>query len=197
MDLVFMNPKIYKISFINLIIFLILSACLILGEASGPLTPPLCPTENLMIDKSLFPDGWSQAGPPTLRGAPVRWGVDRLGVSFIAQENGVANQFVHVGENLNHAEEGYFDLVTSWFDTPEDATDWYIPSKFNYNSPIVTHYRFGCRTYRPSGVESCQLVAQYGVYLVRFHTFMSSIMTYDDLERILQAIDDKMAKCLK
>jgi hypothetical protein len=196
MALVFMNPKVYKICFINLIVFLILPACLILGEAKGSLTPPPCPTENLMLDKALFPEGWSQHGPPSLRNAPIRWGVDRLGVSFGTQENGVANQVVHVGRNLNQAEEGYFDLVTSWFDTSEDATDWYIPSKFSYKNTVANRYRFGCRTYRLTGFESCQLVGQYGIYLVQFHTAMSPIMTYDDLARILRAIDDKMAKCL-
>lgn len=149
-----------------------------------------------MIDGALFPKGWSQAGSPSQRGAPVRWGVDKLGVSFVTQENGVANQFVHQGRNPEHTEEGYLDLVTSWFDSREDATDWYIPPEFNYKSTIADRYRFGCRTYKPSGVESCQLVGQYGVYITRFHTFISPIMTYNDLECIFQAIDNKMAQCI-
>jgi hypothetical protein len=119
-----------------------------------------------------------------------------LGVGFITQENGVAGQVVHLGRNPDHAEKGYFDLVDSWFDSEEDATDWYIPPQFNYESTAANHYRFGCRTYKPSGVESCQLVGQYEIYITRFHTFMSPIMTYGDLERILVAIDTKMTQCL-
>ncbi len=197
MDLAFMNnPKFYKISFINLIILLILLACLNLEKENSQLIPTSCPIKSLMLDKSSFPDGWSQDGPPTLRGAPVRWGTDRLGVSFGTQENGVANQFVHIGENINHAEKGYFKLTATWFDRTEDATDWYVPYEFNYKSKVANQFRFGCRTYEPGGVESCQFVSQYEIYIIRFYTFMSPLMTYDDLKHILQTIDNKTARCL-
>lgn len=176
--------------------FLALLACSILDEINEPVLPPPCPIENLMIDESLFSGGWSQMGPPDKSGAPIRWGVDKLGVGFITQENGVANQVVHQGRNPEHTEKGYFDLVDSWFDSREDETAWYVPPEFNYEGPIANHYRFGCRTHVPSGVQSCLMVGQYGVYLTQFYTDMSPIMTYRDLERILRTIDNKMAQCL-
>jgi hypothetical protein len=185
----------HKMTLPTFVTLLGLLACSVI-RTNEAIVPPPCPMENLMIDKSLFPEGWHQEGPPRQRSAPVRWGIEKLGVGFLTQENGVAGQVVHRGENFSHTEDGYFELVDSWFDSEEDATDWYIPPEFNYESAIANHDRFGCRTYKPSGVESCQLVGQYGVYLTRFHTFMSPIMTYDDLAHILQAIDDKMAQCL-
>ncbi len=184
-----------KISVSTLIITFILSlslACRLTESAA----PPPCPVENLMINKSLFPEDWDQQGPPRERAAPVRWGIDKLGVTFISQKNGVALQDVHRGRDVNETENGYFDNVTSWFHSGKEETEWYIPSDFNYESPVANRYRFGCHTHTPSGVQSCQLVGQYGVYLTRFRTHMSPIMTYEDLEHILQTIDNKMAKCL-
>jgi hypothetical protein len=47
---------------------------------------------------------------------------------------------------------------------------------------------------------TCQALGQYGEYLVRFHTSLDlshvECMSFSDLERILAAIDDKMALCL-
>lgn len=186
----------YRISSVGLIILLVL----LVGSTCGvnePITLPPCPIETLMIDKSYLPEEmlWYQE-IPSRRGAPVRWGVDKLGVGFSSQKNGGVIQDVYRGENFDQAEDGYFDLVTSWFDSREDETDWYIPSMFNYESVIADHFRFGCRTHKPSGVESCQMVGQYGIYVTRFRADISSIMTYEDLEHILQTIDDKMAQCL-
>lgn len=159
--------------------------------------PPPCLMEDLMIEGELFPEGWYGSGIPSERSAPVLWGVERLGVSFGSQENGTAVQDVHRGRTIDETRTEYFNLVSFWFDSNEDATLWYTPLEFNYDSDIADQFSFGCRTHAPSGVETCQAVGQYGVYLTRFHTFMSPIMTYNDPEHILQTIDDKMAQCFE
>lgn len=185
----------YRISLVSFSVSVVVVLGLVCGINKPAVSPP-CPLENLMIDESLFPDGWYQPGPPRERSAPVRWGIEKLGVGFISQKNGVALQDVHQGQTVSQTEKGYLELVTSWFDSRTDETDWYIPPEFNYESPIANQFRFGCRIHKPSGVQSCQMVGQYGIYLTRFHTVMSPIMTYNDLAHILQAIDDKMAQCL-
>jgi hypothetical protein len=155
--------------------------------------------ETLMLDRSLFSKDWYQQSLPSERSASVRWGIERLGVSFISQKNGVAGQAVYRGRDSNETRAKYFDEITGpgWFHSDENETEWYIPSDFTYESTVANNYRFGCQTHKPSGVQSCQFVGQYEVYLIRFRTDMSSIMTYEDLERILQAIDNKMAQCLE
>ena len=183
-----------KVSSLNWITLIVLSACSILGKAGEPAMSP-CPIEDLMIDESLFREGWLQEGPPEQRTALIRFGIRKLSVGFISQRHGVARHDVYEGENFEETEKQYFREVDSWFSPREGWTDWYTP-KFNYESPIADHYRFSCYTHKASGVETCAMMGQYGVYLTRFHADMSSIMTYDDLNRILQAIDGKMAKCL-
>jgi len=187
-----MSFKLYKIGFIGSV-FVVLLACSIWeGE---PIMPPPCPIEELMIDISLFPADWSQNSLPSERNAPVRWGVDKLGVSFSTQEYGGAIHDVYRGRNLNDAKKGYLNLSESWFQLREDEGEWYIPSDFNYESTVADQYRFGCSIHKPSGFQTCQLSAQYNVYVTRFYTGMSPMMTYKDLEHILRAIDSKMAKC--
>jgi hypothetical protein len=153
--------------------------------------------ETLMIDQSLFSsEDWYQQGPPSERAAPVRLGVERLGVSFISMRNGVTLHQIYRERDYEKAKAEYYDEVKSWFHSRDDETDWYIPSGFDYKSSVADNYQFRCQTHKPSSVENCQLVGRYGTYIIRFHTFMSPIMTYDDLERMLQAIDNKMAQCL-
>ncbi len=185
-----------KIKSFNFWLGLTLFFGLACGIVTEPAVPPPCPIETLMIDVSLFPKDWLQQGPPREKAATVQWGVEKLGVTFISMVHGVALQDVHRGRNVKISEVGYAEEFTSWFHSREDETEWYIPADFNYESLVADRYRFGCQTQKPSGVENCQLVGQYGVYIMRFHTFMSPIMTYDHLAHILQTIDNKMATCL-
>lgn len=188
------NSAIWKRKLSILVLFLGL-AC---GISTDPAVPPPCPMENLMIDLSLFPDDWYQQGPPWEKAATVSWGVEKLGVTFVSSVNGVAQQDVHRGRNVQKAKEGYPELASSWFHIREDETDWYTPTEFDYKSLVANQYRFGCQTHQSSSgeIETCQLVAQHEVYIMRFHTLMSPIMTYNDLGHILQDIDNKTAQCL-
>jgi hypothetical protein len=150
-----------------------------------------------MIDPSLFSsEDWQQQGPLSERAAPVRLGIERLGVTFISMRHGVALHEVYRERDEEKSKAEYFDQLNSWFHSSDDETDWYIPSEYNYNSSVVDNHQFRCQTHKPSGVENCQFVGQYETYIVRFHTYVSPIMTYDDQARILQAIDNKMARCL-
>lgn len=180
-----------------LVNFSIILLSLVCGINTNPISSPPCSMETLMIDGDVFPEGWYGSGTPRERSAPVSWGVEKLGVSFGSQKDGTAIQDVYRGKTIAETRTEYFKLLSFWFDNREDATKWYTPLEFNYESDIAHQFSFGCRTYEPSGVESCQAVGQYGVYLTRFHTFMSPIMTYSDLEHILQTIDNKMAQCLE
>jgi hypothetical protein len=175
---------------------LIFLSCSVCGGVDEHVVPPACPIEFLMIDASALPEGWL-GGTPRVKGAPVRWGVDKLGITFLSESApGVTLQDVYRGANYKDTSDGYFELMTDWFHVDKGNTEWYLPLRFRYKNTIADRYRFGCATVRHNGIEFCQFVGQYGLYITRFQTVMSSGMTYDDLEQILRIIDDKMTQCL-
>lgn len=185
-----------RINLISVIIPLILLSCSVFGRANEYVVPSVCPIEFLMIDASALPEGWL-GGTPRVKSAPVRWGVDKLGITFLSESApGVTLQDVYRGANFKDTSDGYFELMTDWFHVDKGNTEWYLPLRFRYKNTVADRYQFGCATVKHNGVEFCQFVGQYGLYITRFHTVMSSGMTYDDLEQILGVIDDKMAQCL-
>jgi hypothetical protein len=71
---------------------------------------------------------------------------------------------------------------------------WSTPDQLRYQSPVAEQVRFACSTEADDGRQVCQAVGQYGRYMTRFHTFMTlNTMTLSDFERILVAIDERMA----
>lgn len=186
-----------RLYFVGTIISLIFLTCSVFGKVDEQVVPPACPIEFLMIDGSDLPEGWL-GSTPRVKGAPVRWGVEKLGVTFLSESApGVILHAVHRGENYKVTSDGYFELMTDWFQVDEEYnTEWYLPLRFQYKNTIADRYRFGCATIRHNDIEFCQFVGQYGLYITRFETVISSGMTYDDLAHILQIIDDKMTKCL-
>ncbi len=184
-----------KLNLVGVIALITLAACSIWGGTDKAVASP-CPIENLMIDISLFREGWYQQGPPEEKTALIRFGVRKLSVGFISQQYGVAQHDVYEGENSEETEKQYFKELDYWFAPRDGWTDWYIPNGFNYVSTVADHSQFRCYTHKASGVMSCAMMGQYGVYLTGFYSVMSPIMTYYDLNHIFQAIDAKMAKCL-
>ena len=83
------------------------------------------------------------------------------------------------------------------FSVREGETEWTLPRELEFQSQGANQFRLGCSTHRASDTQRCLFVGQYGVYLVRFHTYMSSdMMSYEDLEHILEDIDQRIANCL-
>lgn len=156
-----------------------------------------CSIETLLVDEAAFPKGWEQQGVPDSRGAPASFGVERIGIGFSTLTRGVAVQHVYRAFNTHTAVAGYHSFM-SYFSVREEETEWILPTELVHSSQVADQYRLGCSTHRTSGIQLCQFVGQYGPYLVRFHTYMSSdMMTYKQFEHILQDIDRRMANCLK
>ena len=155
-----------------------------------------CEIETLLVDESVFPRGWEQQGLPSSEQATISFGVEKRGTGFSTRTRGVAVQDVYRAFNARAAATGYRDF-RSLFSVRKEETEWTLPAELTYRSQVADQYRLACSTHRPSGVERCQFVGQYRMYLVSFHTYMSTqMMTYDDFEHILQDIDQRMAKCL-
>ena len=179
---------------VTIALFLSVTACVIhIGPTPAP-SP--CAIESLMLDESLFHDAIYQTGPPSKKGAPMRFGIDKRGVGFTSQTQGGAGQDVYEGRSARQTQEKFTEIVQFAFSRRKGYTDWYIPEGLHYQSAVADQMRFGCHRHEASGVEKCQVLSQYEVYLVRFHVDISSFLTHTDLERLLQTIDTKMAQCL-
>lgn len=155
-----------------------------------------CAIETLLVSETVFPERWEQQGLPDSRGAPASFGVERIGIGFSTSTRGGAVQAVYRAFDTRTAAAGYHDFM-SYFSVRERETEWTLPAELTYHSQIADQFRLGCSTHSASGVQRCQFIGQYNVYLVVFHTYMSSdLMTYEDFEHILQDIDRRMAECL-
>ncbi len=168
-------------------------SCICVGlRCWGSPAAPAFPIEQLLVDESLFAEGWYQQGEPISRDL-VSLGVDRIGVTFISH-GGVALHDVYRCGSAARSVREYPGRIESWFSLREGWGPWSVPAELAYQSLVADQSRFACYTHQSSGVQTCQAVGQYEEYLVRFHTDMSpDYMTFAHLERILVAIDERMA----
>jgi len=183
-----------KIKLLTVIFGVVMIACAI---QIGPAPPPSpCQIESLLIDQSLFHQDIHQTGPPTKSGAPMRFGINKIGIGFTSMTRGGASQYIYEGRSLRETQAKFAEIVPYEFSPREDYTDWYIPPTLHFQSNLASQLRYGCHRYLARGVEICRAIAQYGVYLIIFDAHVSDILTHRDIEKILQTIDTKAAQCL-
>ena len=74
-------------------------------------------------------------------------------------------------------------------------TPWAEPEEWSYESPVADRFKFGCGEMDILGrFWRCKAVAQYDEYISVFGTDLSlDYMTLADLQRILVALDERMA----
>jgi hypothetical protein len=165
---------------------------IVVGLGVEPVPTPAFLIEELLLDESAFPEGWGQQGTPSYKQAPSVLGVERTGVTFINRV--IAVHQVYRFSTAERAGSKYASEADSWFSPREGWGPWSVPAELPYQSPVADQFRFACYTEQQTGRQACQAVGQYEQYLVRFHTFMwPETMTFADLERILVAIDERMA----
>jgi hypothetical protein len=159
----------------------------------GPVPTPGFPLEDLLLDTSAFPEGWYL---PTGQPFDPRAGFGlRTALTFSPLgPGGIALQEASVARNPEEAAEGYEQWGQFWFSNREGYCTWSVPNELQYQSAVADQFRLGCCIREQEGGEqTCQAVGQYGRYLIRFHTYMSRHMTFADLERVLVAMDARMA----
>jgi len=167
--------------------------------------------EELFIDVSAFPSGWKAdpAGPHIDTGrAPLGGGPETIQrwVLFFHAEGIVKGKSVGAYEqiyrmaNVKVAAKEFERRLTAWFPTGEYWTPWERPGDVEYQSPVADRFYLACASYGATPetrIQTCDMVGQYEEYLVWFSTDMSpDFMTYEDLERVLQAIDERMVHYL-
>lgn len=149
------------------------------------------PIEALLIDESAFPPGWkaSAVGPRPPPSAPLGYydSIDRVELFFYV-DSGVAFHEIHRFESVRGAVREFKRQMVISF--PSET--WIVPVELPYQSPTADQFYLACSAQR--AIPMCRAIWQYEEHFVRFNTHMSpDSMTYSDLERVLRAIDERMA----
>jgi hypothetical protein len=156
--------------------------------------------ETLLIDDSLVPEKFDYVSS----GDPAhRFGVEFQRISFSNPHRaGQVVQTVYRDWTEREASRGYDDLAETYF-SPDAAffcndveTKWETPSEFASFSPGADQWQLGCLVGCSTGENTCQFIAQYGVYVVWSYADLSAAMTSSDYEQIVQDIDRRMTECI-
>lgn len=156
--------------------------------------------EDLLLGESVLPEGWEAGGKPfdPQDGLPA----EQIAVTFFRHRcpdyslvaSHDAYRFL---SGTRCAEMAYRRKSRVWFALREGWGAWEVPAALPYQSPVADEFRFNCYNREDGGAQSCQALGRYDEYIVRFRATMSSqCMTFTDLERVLIAIDERMAGCL-
>ncbi len=184
-----------------------LTALSALGVCCATRTPPL-DMYDLMIDVSVFPQQWELGIGPVP--PPEHIGSERGEMYFLS--------VIFCPEGSQHCSDGAQHAVFRYINEPAAArafdsdfaerdfsnrymvTPWTVPDEWTYESPVADRFKFACGEIEPFAsvprMRICTAVAQYEEYISEFTAKMAH-MTLEDLERILIAIDDRMAFYLK
>ncbi len=159
---------------------------------------------DLMIDASVFPEKWDVCigpVPPPEHIGSERGEIEFLYVGFCPEgfEQGIGgaeHDVFRYGRGLDVAIAYYVDFSRREFSNRYTMTPYAIPQEWSYRSPVAQRFKFACAEVEPFGADgavlSCTALAQYDEYISVFGANMSH-MTLEDTERILVAIDERMA----
>lgn len=150
-----------------------------------------CPIRSLLLDIAPFPPGAiaevplspAPEGPPESASVDIGWSdyfaiheVRRVGSTSVA------------ARLFRGRQERYFSAGR---DKP-----WETPAVPRYRSPIADQYCLKCQE-QTDVHYLCKMIAQYEEYYVELIVHVTpDTMTFQLLERVLRAIDERMAQCL-
>lgn len=152
---------------------------------------------DLMVDISTFPQGWEvefgPSHPPPRK--HLRGETEGLYLQFDARgfDAGAMHVVCRYKNDVQATVSFYVDNEFPKRDTV--ITPWAVPEEWSYESPIADRFKFACaELVILDRFQSCKAVAQYDEYISVFRTHVSpEYMTLEDVERILKAIDERMA----
>jgi hypothetical protein len=173
-----------------------LSICMCLLAACQSTGYP--PIENLLIDESVFPSGWSTSSdePEPIARAPLGGtkSVESIEQTFYAY-GGSAGERIRRFRTEQGAAEEFVRQTRIVFRDSEFNTPWMTLQELSYESPVADRFYCACSVDESQPLwPHCACIAQYEVYFVQVSTpMLPGLMTYADFEQILEAIDEKMA----
>jgi len=159
--------------------------------------------DDLMVTRADFPQGWGTSGGGPIPGRENQRGSEEtLGRHWIPEglSEWGASQRIYRYRNVFQAIEAYFTENTDFFKV-RGVSSWQVPAYWSYHSPVANQYRFAC-TQASDVLDSttttvCVARGQYDEFISVFSASIDpAYMTYADLERVLRAIDERMARAL-
>jgi hypothetical protein len=177
-------------------------SCFLFHIFEDPAPERLFEIEELLIGVSAFPADWRVASPaapePHYDGAITTQRED-IQIGFKANSPAllVAGHRVYRFGASWKAAAAYSEQLPVQFNSNSVAslTPWESPEELPFESAVADQFHFACHVDAigtPATV--CLAMGQYQEYLVLFHTIMDTdYMTFADLERILVAVDERMA----
>jgi hypothetical protein len=183
---------------------LLLVSCLPLINKRPTPTPRPEPIDlrDLLVTSSVFPPGWRAEQPSSSLREVFPRAQESLGVTFRREGyEAIAN---HAVGRYSDADDAAFEY--EWEHSREFGqallvTPWATPEALPYQSTIADQYCFACAVRGDRSGDRfrvCVAVGRYGEFVSIFTTWVApEYMTYANLERILKAIDERMARYLR
>jgi len=167
---------------------------------------------ELMLDVSPFPEEWERCVGPAQQPEHLRperhasefWFVGFCPRGFDGFEQGIdgaEHDIYRYGDTLAAATMFYVSFSRDDFSNRYTVSPWSLPEGWSYESDTADQFRFACAEIEPFElgrvVTKCRAVAQYAGFISSFSTTLEpEYMTLEELERVLAAIDDRMATYL-
>jgi hypothetical protein len=116
---------------------------------------------------------------------------------------GGASEEIHQYYSLADATRDYPRMEEDWFSYNERyGTPWSLPAGLSFSSVSAIRSRLGCQFYGSD--ESCNFVAQYDEFIVRFNIRRSAgtpngwvePISYEDLSQLLASLDMHIASLI-
>ena len=93
------------------------------------------------------------------------------------------------------ARKEYKTDIGVWFFPDHYTTEWYAPEYFSDFLISANQFTIKCNIFAESGAETCKLLAQYDIYMVRFDVRQQGL-EYRNFASSVKNIDEKMVGCL-
>jgi len=199
-----------RISGPALFCFLLLFSALTLSLTAGCL-PTLTlrmrefEIDELLLDVQAFPPGWHVSQSPRQYGED-RAAKDNRYIEF-RPKNAMTHSMHIVFQYQDDSSAAYWydEYLPAEFRSAFRLTPWETPLDLQYQSHVADQFKFACADFEYGDVDGsskrytrCTAMGQYEEYVSVFFTYISrESMTYADLERILRAIDERMARYLE
>jgi hypothetical protein len=167
---------------------------------------------DLMLDVSVFPEEWERCIGPTQQPEhlrPERHASEFWFVGFCPTRSerfeqgidGAEHDVFRYGNPLEAATVFYGTFLREDFSNRYTASPWSVPEAWSYQSDTADGFRFACAEIESLDlrrrVMTCLTLAQYAEYVSSFSTTLDpEYMTLEQLERVLVAIDERMAQHL-
>lgn len=177
-----------------IILVISLSGCCFIC-APPPEAP--CRIDELLLTESDLPgNDLFVSETPGIGGAPLRLGVERIGVTFSAPEifDGAHHQIYRMVDE-EAALKAYQDVEERDFLTEDYLEEWTLVPELARIKTSASEQRMGCNFLKFTQAEDCRLVAQYGPYLVRFNIRLHGL-DVSDVVTLIEEIDSRMTECL-